>query len=270
MGLNYKKDGHIATFTFENGKVNPLTPKMHKELFFALKDFLADDSIRCGIMTGAGDHGFSAGDDIKTTSAKDASPQEQLADHLWPHRNEGEDPETFAWSRDVLQIDRFKPIVAAVNGWCLGQAMIYLTHLTDIRIASKNAKFGFPEVAYGMGGAGGTTRLGRHLPHTVAMWMLLTGEPLSAEDALKYNLVNRVVEHEDLLDSAKEVADRIAKHDPIGVRIEMEAYYRCADLSRTDAMAFTKHLYRMQRLGLGAYDGESIGDTPFLYSARSR
>ncbi|WP_342641335.1 enoyl-CoA hydratase/isomerase family protein [Rhodoligotrophos ferricapiens] len=266
MGLEYKKEGSIATFTIANGSVNPLTPLMHKELYLAIRDFIADDRMRCGILTGAGEKAFCAGDDIKTNYKSVHSPEEQLADHLWPHRREGDTPETFAWSRDVLMLERFKPIIGAINGWCLGQGMIYLLHLTDLRIASTTAKFGFPEIAYGMGGAGGTTRLGRQIPHSVAMWMLLTGEPMSAEQALEFHLVNKVVEPDELMKTALQTAEIVAGHDPIGVRIEMEAYYRCMDLSRLDAVALTKHLYRMQRLGLSQNNGESIGEGKFLYS----
>lgn len=265
MPLHYQKDGPIAVFTFENGSVNPTTPAMHKELFLALKDFQADPSIRCGILTGAGDRGFCAGDDIKTPYRSGLTPKEELADHLWPHQGEGAEPDTFAWSRDVIAMERFKPIVAAVNGWCLGQGMIYLLTLTDIRIAARTATFGFPEIAYGMGGAGGTSRLGLQLPHTVAMWMLLTGEPMRAEEALRHNLVNRVVEPAALMDEARRVAGLIARHPPEAVRVEMEAYLRARDMSRADALAFTKHLYRVQRLGLKQDGARPEG---FLYRAQ--
>jgi enoyl-CoA hydratase/carnithine racemase len=128
--------------------------------------------------------------------------------------------------------------------------MIYLLSLTDIRIASTNAKFGFPEIAYGMGGAGGTSRLGLQLPHTVAMWMLLTGEPMDAEEALSHRLVNKVVAPDQLMAEAHRVAAMITRHPPAAVRVEMEAYSRGREMSRSDALAFTKHLYRVQRMGL--------------------
>lgn len=262
MPLHYEKDGAVAVFTIENGSVNPTTPAMHKELFLALKDFLADPSIRCGILTGAGERGFCAGDDIKTPYRSGLSPKEELYDHLWPHHGEGDEPHDFAWSRDVLALERFKPIIGAVNGWCLGQGMIYLLSLTDIRIASTNAKFGFPEIAYGMGGAGGTSRLAQHLPHTIAMWMLLTGEPIDAEEALSHRLVNKVVSPGALMSEAHAVAQKIARHPPEAVRIEMEAYYRGRDLSKGDALALTKHLYRVQRMGLR--DG-AVRPERFLY-----
>lgn len=209
-----------------------------------------------------GERGFCAGDDIKTSYKRGNTSREELADHLWPHNGEGETPHDFSWSRDVLALERFKPIIGAVNGWCLGQGMIYLLSLTDIRIASTNAKFGFPEVAYGMGGAGGTSRLGLQLPHTVAIWMLLTGEPMEAEEALSHRLVNKVVAPDVLMATAREVAGKIARHPPEAVRVEMEAYYRGRELSRADALAFTKHLYRVQRMGLRE---EPVQPDRFLY-----
>jgi enoyl-CoA hydratase/carnithine racemase len=225
---------------------------------------LADDEVRVGIMAGAGERAFSAGDDIKSPYAKFDTPMEELQHYLSPkHRVREGEPDSFMWSRDVLALERFKPIVAAVRGYCLGQGMIYLSHLTDIRVASEDAKFGFPEIAYGMGGAGGSTRFSRYVPHTVAMEMLLTGDPLSAQDALRANLVNAVVPSEKVLEKAEEYADRIARHPLLAVRIEMEASMRAMDMSRQEALDYVKTLYRMQRL---AYGGEERVEK-FLYKS---
>lgn len=262
MPLRYETEGAVAVFTLENGAVNPMTPAMHKALHEALTRFLRDPAIRCGILTGAGDRAFCAGDDIKAPR-RDLTPAQQLADHLWPHGAEGEEPHDFSWSRDVLGIERYKPIIGAVNGWCLGMGLIYLLALTDIRIAARTARFGFPEIAYGMGGAGGSSRLLRQMPPTAAMWMLLTGEPLDAAEAERAFLVNRVVEPDRLMDEARTLAARIARHPPEAVRVEMEATYRAQDLSRAEALAFTKHLYRLQRMGLAG--GGDMLEGGFLY-----
>jgi enoyl-CoA hydratase/carnithine racemase len=267
MPIRYETEGEIAVFTIENGAVNPTTPAMHKELHAALTAFLRDTCIRCGILTGAGERAFSAGDDIRTPR-RAAAPGQTLADHLWPHAGEGEEPHDFCWSRDVLAIERYKPIVGAVNGWCVGMGLIYLLTLTDIRIAASTARFGFPEIAYGMGGAGGSTRLLRMMPHSAAMWMLLTGEPISAEEAERAFLVNRVVPPGRLMDEARAVAARICRHPPAAVRVEMEAAYRAQDLGRAEALAFTKHLYRLQRLGL-AGGGDAL-EGGFLYRRENR
>lgn len=262
MPLRYETDGPIAIFTIDNGAVNPTTPAMHKELHAAMTRFLRDPEIRCGILTGAGERAFCAGDDIKSPR-RTMTTEEQLADHLWPHATEGETPHDFSWSRDVILMERFKPIIGAVNGWCLGMGLIYLLTLTDIRIAATTARFGFPEVAYGMGGAGGSTRLLRQMPPVAAMWMLLTGEPMTAAEAERNFLINRVVEPERLMEEARRIAMGICRHPPAAVRVEMEASYRAQDLSRADAVAFTKHLYRLQRLGLS--DGGDLLEDGFLY-----
>jgi enoyl-CoA hydratase/carnithine racemase len=267
MPIEYERRGRVGYFTIRNGSVNPMTPTMHKELYEAMNVFLADDEVRVGIMSGAGDRAFSAGDDIKSPYAKFDTPMEELQYYLSPkHRVRSGDPESFMWSRDVLALERFKPIVAAVRGYCLGQGMLYLSHLTDIRVASEDAKFGFPEIAYGMGGAGGSTRFSRFVPHTVAMEMLLTGDPLSAQDALRVNLVNAVVPSEKVMERAQEYAERIARHPPLAVRIEMEASLRAMDMTRQEALDYVKMLYRMQRL---AYGGEERVEK-FLYKSEEK
>ena len=267
MPLRCETEGQVAVFTIENGTVNPTTPTMHKELYEALTRFLRDPEVRCGILTGAGDRAFCAGDDIKSPR-RDLTPAQQLSDHLWPHSSEGETPHDLTWSRDVLGIERYKPIIGAVNGWCLGTGLIYLLTLTDLRIAFTTARLGFPEVAYGMGGAGGSTRLLRQMPPAAAMWLLLAGEPLTAEEAERAFLVNRVVPPERLMNEARAVAARICRHPPAAVRVEMEAFCRAQDLTRAAALAFTMHLYRLQRLGLAG--GGDLLDGGFMYRRDDR
>ncbi|MDO8392500.1 MAG: enoyl-CoA hydratase/isomerase family protein [Actinomycetota bacterium] len=263
MPVEYRKNGHVATFTIANGSVNPFTPAMHRQLYEALVDFESDPDLRVGILTGAGERAFSAGDDIKSPNLEFESPLEELLDELVPsHRVHASQPERYAWAHEVERLERHKPIIGAVNGWCLGQGMVYLLLLTEIRIASHDARFGFPEVAYGMGGAGGATRLGRHIPHVWAMWMLLTGEPIDATEALRINLVNKVVFVADVAAEAEAIAALIARHPPLGVQIEMESYSRGMDLSRLDALRVALDLYRVQRLAIG---GDEIVDS-FLYS----
>jgi enoyl-CoA hydratase/carnithine racemase len=243
--IEYKKHNHVATFTLNNPPVNVWTPQLHKEFYQHLRNFVSDDDVHVGILTGAGDRAFSAGDDIKTPR-----PEHDLKAQVQRHfqsSNEGEEPEYPGWEREILRMSRFKPIIGAVNGVCVGQGLVYLLMLTDIRIAASHAQIGFPEIAWGMGGAGGSTRLSRFIPHTAAMYMLLTGEKMSAQRALDYTLVNEVVEKQDLMPRALELAERIASHDPMAVRVEMEASYTCMDMSRADAMNFTTHLYRLQR-----------------------
>jgi len=243
--IRYEKNGHIATITIDNPPVNVFTPQMHRQMYEVLKDFNADAEIRCGILTGAGDKSFCAGDDIKT-KRPERSRLEIVNRHLTPSHALDTD-EYPGWEKEILEMARYKPIIAAVNGYCLGQGFIYLNLLSDIRYASSNAQFGLPEIAFGMGGAGGALSLGKLIPHVAAMEILLLGEKISAEDAARMFLINRVVKPEKLMEVARAAAERIASHPPLGIRIEMEAYQRGLDLSRADSAAMAGHMYRMMR-----------------------
>ncbi len=243
--LKYEKSGHIATITIDNPPVNVFTPAMHKQMFEVLQEFTADRDVRCGILTGAGERSFCAGDDIKS-KRPDRTREEIVDRHLNPSR--GFDTQEYpGWEHEVMTLPRFKPIVGAANGYCFGQGFIYFNLLTDIRYAASNAIFGMPEIAYGMGGAGAALSLGRMIPHTAAMELLLLGGKIDAEEAARMFLVNKVVAQEDLMPTAQAAAERIASHPPLGIRVEMESYQRSFDMSRADAMATAGHMYRLAR-----------------------
>lgn len=248
MNLHYDKADGIATITIDNPPVNVFTPELHKQMHDVLKDFMADDTIRVGILTGAGTRVFCGGDDVKSPRPK--RTQAELVKRHMGRRHAGEPLEYPGWEHEVMHLamQRYKPIVGAVNGAAMGQGMLYLLQLTDIRVASSTARFGLPEIAYGMGGAGGSTRLARQIPHVAAMWLALTGEPFDAETALRYHLINEVVPPEQVLSRAKEMAALIARHPPLAVRTEMEASYRASDLTREQALAYVGNLYRLQRV----------------------
>lgn len=247
MKLHYQVDGEVATFTIENGKVNPMTPEIHKQLYHALQTFQRDRKVKVGIITGAGERAFSAGDDLKTPR-KVLEGEDKVMRHYYPHINEDDPPAYPGWEREVLRLKRFKPIIAAVKGWCLGQGMIYAIHLADMRIAGKSAKFGLPEIAYGMGGAAGMARMYRHLPRAEVMKLVLTGDPIDAQEALRIHLVNEVVEDSEVLERAKALALRVARHPLMAIRTEMEIFVRCEDLDSDNAYALTDHMFRLQRV----------------------
>lgn len=243
--LRYEKSGHIATITIDNPPVNVFNAEMHRRMYEILREFNADSDVRCGILTGAGDRSFCAGDDIK--SERPARTRLEVVErHLAPS-DAYETAEYPGWEHEVMTLPRYKPIVGAVNGYCFGQGFIYLNLLTDIRYAAKDAQFGMPEIAYGMGGAGAALSLGKMIPHVAAMELLLLGEKISAEKAERLFLINGVVERADLMGTARAAAEKIAAHPPLGVRVEMESYQRSFDMSRADAMALAGHMYRMAR-----------------------
>lgn len=256
MPLSYSKTGAIATFTIDNGKVNVFTPAMHRELFDALADFNRDPAIRVGILTGSPGKSFCAGDDIRTV-LPELSPQEALEAHLSPHCHDARAGLTRpGWEQDVMRMRRVKPIIGAVDRYCLGQGLIYLLLLTELRVATERAQFGFPEITYGMGGAGAMTRLGRVVPQAVAMEMLLLGERIGAAKALAVHLINGIVAPERLMAEAQAMASAIAKHPPVAVEVELEAYNRAMDMPREQAMDYAGTLFRFQRV---AYDGPGAG-----------
>ena len=115
-------------------------------------------------------------------------------------------------------LEVWKPIIAAVNGFCLAGGMTLLL-ATDIRIATENATFGLSEVKRGiLPGNGGTQRTIQQLPYPVAMHLLLTGERMSAEDAVKAGLINKVVPKDELMDEAERIARKICENGPLAVR----------------------------------------------------
>jgi enoyl-CoA hydratase/carnithine racemase len=245
MPIHYDKSDGIAVITIDNPPVNVFTPALHKELFDILRDFNADPEIRCGILTGAGDRAFSAGDDIKS-QRPERTRLETVERHLSP-RTEGESLEYPGWEQEIMTLPRYKPMVGAINGVCVGQGFMFMMLLTDIRFAVPKARFGLPEIAFGMGGAGGALGLGKLIPHVAAMELLLLGDKVSAEKAERMFLINEIVEPGQLMAHARQAAARIASHPALGVRVEMEAYQRSQDMSRSDATALAGHMYRMIR-----------------------
>ncbi|MDO9090987.1 MAG: enoyl-CoA hydratase/isomerase family protein [Burkholderiaceae bacterium] len=244
--MNYKKNGNIAVFTLDNPPVNVTNPSTHKQFHHHLQDFLADDAIKVGIWTAAGTRAFCAGDDIKTPRVP--RTHAEIVERYLGNRSEDESLEYPGWELQVMQMQRYKPIIAAINGPVLGQGFMYLTRLTDIRIATPNATFGLPEIKYAMPGAGGMLKLGLEVPHAVAMWLALTGEPLDAESAQKHGLINEIVPQEALMERAYQIAGLIARHPSLSIRTEMEAYYQSMDMTRDQAVAFSAHLARLQRV----------------------
>lgn len=243
--FRYEKSDGVAVLTLDNPPVNVLTPELHEQLYGILKDFYSDPEVRCGIWTGAGERAYCAGDDVKSVRLE-RTTAEIVDRHLTPRRA-GDTAEYPGWETEILSLRRTKPMIAAVNGPCMGQGMIYLLLLTDLRIAVPGARFGMPEIAYGMPGAGGVTRLGRQIPQSAALWMALTGEAIDAEEARRCFLINEIVDPGKLMARAGEIAGRIASLPPRAVRVEMETFYRALDLDRDNAMALAGHMYHLVR-----------------------
>ncbi len=248
MTLRYEKKNGIAYFIIDNGKVNVFNPQMHKDLYHAIRDFELDRSVRAGIMMGADGRSFSAGADLKNGFRPERTREQELDAYLFLHEGEGEEPSRPGWEEDIIRHKRMKPIIGAINGWCLGQGFIYLLALTDIRVAATDAKFGLPELSYGFAGVSATTQLARHLPYAVAAKIVLTGEHLDAEEARRIHLVNTVVPASEVVKEAERLVGLIALSPPNAVRVEMEALQIGFNQPRDESIQHGRNLYRLHLL----------------------
>ncbi len=203
--------------------LNALSFGVLKELVEAFETFDKDQHIKATILTG-NDDAFSAGADIKELS--EATPVDLI------QRNQ------FAlWDRLKKTA---KPIIGAVSGYALGGGC-ELAMNCDIIIASETAKFGQPEINIGiMPGAGGTQRLTRTIGKFRAMEMILTGQPITAREAEKHGLVNRVVPVESYLEEAKKVALQIAQKAPVATRLAKEAILKAFDTPLEEGLQFER------------------------------
>ena len=227
MTVHYETSGAVLRLTIDNGRHNLLTGGMYQQLCEMFTNFMNDGNLKVAILRGSEGNSFSAGDDLKERPRPSA---------IAPHYP------SILWG-----MTRNKPIIGVVDQWCMGGGFAVLLTATDMRIASPEAKFGFPEVAYGLGGLGGASRLGRLLPRPIAMEMLLTGDYMTAAEAKRYDLVNRIVPAEELDAAATEFAGRVARHPLIGIQTEMSAFNGGGDLSKSDAVELTKTLGRYQQ-----------------------
>ncbi|MGD8634742.1 MAG: enoyl-CoA hydratase-related protein [Anaerolineales bacterium] len=202
-----ERDGAIAILKLNRpGSLNALSPEMLASLCTNLDLLAQDKDIRVIVITGD-QRAFAAGADI--ISMAELSPIEMF------HRD------TLAYWHRIWSIE--KPLIAAVSGYAYGGGC-ELAMSCDLIVASENARFAQPEIKLGiMPGAGGTQRLTKALGPYRAMEMILTGEPITAQEAHSAGLVNRVVPVERLLDEARELAYLIAKRPPIAIRLARQA-----------------------------------------------
>jgi enoyl-CoA hydratase len=205
-------DGPTAVLTMNRPeRRNALSLDMIVRLADAWERIEADDSIRCAVLTGAAGH-YCVGGDLQSgwmggNRATEPSENERRA---------AEDPALIGKGLLLSHWLR-KPLIAAVNGDCMGGGCEMLQQ-TDIRIAEEHARFGVPEAKRGLiAGAGSTMRLKRQIPYAVAMEMLLTGRILDAEEALRWGLVTHVVPTGEGLAKAKEIAEVVNANGPLSV-----------------------------------------------------
>lgn len=223
------KEGNVGILHLNRPKVlNALSSELMVELVNALEELDKDQSVHSIILTG-GENVFAAGADLR--EMVEAVPVDLVVGRRFE-----------LWDR-IRKIS--KPMIAAVSGYCLGGGN-ELAMNCDIIIASETAIFGQPEVNVGiMPGAGGTQRLTRAVGKYKAMEMILTGKPISAEEACRAGLVNRVVPKEGLMDEAKKIASEIASKPTVSVRAAKEAISRAQDTTLEVGLEFERRIFYM-------------------------
>ncbi|MCX5908495.1 MAG: enoyl-CoA hydratase-related protein, partial [Deltaproteobacteria bacterium] len=198
------------------------------ELFQVLNAIRADSEIKVAIFRGAGDKAFCAGADLSEFLT---APSPVIAREV-------------RWGRDIwgLFLDIPQPLIAVLHGYVLGSG-IEIALCCDIRIASDDTKFGFPETSLGIiPAAGGTQTLPRAIGRGRALEMLFTNRWLTGNEAYALGLVNRVVSKEKLFQTAESMAQKIASHAPLAVKKAKQAVIRGLDLSLSEGLALEKRL----------------------------
>jgi E-phenylitaconyl-CoA hydratase len=220
----YEKSGHIVTITYNRPeRLNAINGAMRDGLNEAWLRFRDDEDAWVAIMTGAG-KAFCAGADLKDGRGSTGS----FAGTFW------EKPTINSFESGL---EMFKPVVAAVNGPCVGYGLTGVS-FADFVIASDRATFSYPEVRIGVPTIVGSIRLPRRLNWADAMELLLIGEPIDAQRAKEMGLVWKVVEHELLMAEANDLAARLVSSAPIATRVVKEVAVRTADMGWVDSVRF--------------------------------
>ena len=230
MAIDYKKEGRIAIFTINRPEaMNSMNLEVNRDLHEMMGDFRDDPELWVGIITGAGEKAFCAGADIK---------------ELLPFMKEHRDKPWAVPTTPMRGLELWKPLIAAINGYALGGGL-EIALACDIRIASDNAKLGLTEVTLGlMPGWGGTQRLPRIIPFSVAAEMMIMGKRITAQEALEINLVHQVVEQKDLMATAKERAAKICESAPLAVAGVKQAMIRGYSMTLEEGLQLETELGR--------------------------
>ena len=226
----FEKKNSIGYITVNRPKaLNALNIATLEELRTAFTDIRDDATVRAAILTGAGEKAFVAGADINELAQQDAIQGKAFA-------------QRGQFIFDLLE-NLGKPVIACINGFALGGGC-ELALACTIRLASETAKLGQPEVKLGViPGYGGSQRLPRLVGKGIAMQILLTGDMMTAQEALRVGLVNEVTTPADLIPRAEAIAQKIIANAPLAVQYAMEAVNKGMEMTLSEGLAFEAALF---------------------------
>lgn len=232
MSIDLDIHDGVATVTINRPeRRNALDAEHYEGLSQAWQEVRDNPDIRVAIITGAGDKAFCAGADLKSWVGRSQPLGDMWLTQKGQLLNRG--------------LEVWKPVIAAINGACVGGGTTLMLG-TDLRIAVPEATFGLAEVKRGIVAAnGGTQRIMRQLPYAVAMEMLLLGDTMDAETALRWGFINRVVAREQLLDAAQEMAARIGENAPLAVQAAKELAVRSFEMNMSEGLRFEQFVNRI-------------------------
>lgn len=242
MTVELAVDEGVAVITMNRPeRLNAMDAEAYRQLSSAWQRVRDDGEIRAAVITGAGDRAFTTGADLKSFVGR----QTDLS-LFWQTQ------------RDQLLnrgLELWKPVIAAVNGYCIGGGMTLLL-ATDIRIATPTASFGLAEVTRGViAGNGGTQRILEQLPYPIAMEMLLTGMRIDAEQAARWGLINRIVPPGELMPAAMSVARTITANAPLAVQAAKELALRARDVDRATGLRLEQAMNQILQYTEDAREG---------------
>jgi enoyl-CoA hydratase/carnithine racemase len=236
----YDRDGRVATITYNRPEaLNAINSELRHDLNEAWSKFRDDEEAYVAIVTGAG-RAFSAGADLRDAAG-------QARGTFW---------EVPSLTSLESGMEVWKPVIAAVNGYCLGFALTLIA-ACDFVIASERAEFGFPEVQIGVPTIQGAVRMPKRVGWQNAMELLLLGDRVSAERAKEMGLVWKVVAHDDLITEARALAERLLKPAPLAIRATKEVAARGQELPFVQAIRFGETMRRVAGATQDATEGRA-------------
>ncbi|MCH8281733.1 MAG: enoyl-CoA hydratase/isomerase family protein [Chloroflexi bacterium] len=201
-------------------KLNAIDPPMRQLLWDSFQDVKNNPEVRCAIVTGAG-RAFSTGHDLVAMASARANEGPTTGDLY------------------VVQSQIYKPIIAAINGICLAQGC-GIALGSDIRIASSGAQFGWPQAKRGISSVSGPALLSQVVPRNIAFEFLFTGDFVDAQKALQLMLVNYVVEPDEVMPKAIEMAEKIIANAPLSIAAIKEAAMKGAEMGLEERVAYAQ------------------------------